>query len=52
MSGRKGMPHYSEEVKAQIRQEHEGGKSVRELSRQYGISRYAIQKAGVDYARK
>ena len=43
MAGKKGMPHYGKEVKAQMRQEHEEGRSVRELSREYGISRYAIQ---------
>lgn len=43
MSGRKGMLHYSEEMKTQIRQEHKEGRSVHKLSREYGISRYAIQ---------
>lgn len=43
MSGRKGMRHYSEELKEQIRQEISGGKSQNEVSREYGISRYAVQ---------
>lgn len=43
MSGKKGMAHYSEETKAHIRQEHKQGRSVKSLSKQYGISRYAIQ---------
>ena len=43
MSGYKGMLHYSEELKAEIRQAHEQGEGVRSLSRRYGISRYAIQ---------
>lgn len=43
MSGRKGMRHYSEELKEQIRQEISGGKSQNEVSREYGISRYTVQ---------
>ena len=43
MSGKKGMPRYTEETKLHIRQEQQAGKGVRELSREYGISRYAIQ---------
>ena len=43
MSGRKGMQHYSEELKEQIRQEISAGKSQNEVSRQYGISRYTVQ---------
>ena len=43
MSGRKGMRHYSEELKEQIRQEVAGGKSQNEVSREYGISRYTVQ---------
>ena len=37
MSGKKGMLHYSEALKKQVRQ------SQNEVSRKYGISRYAIQ---------
>ena len=43
MSGRKGMRHYSEELKEEIRQEIAGGKSQNEVSREYGISRYTVQ---------
>ena len=43
MSGRKGMRHYSEELKEQIRQEIAGGKSQNEVSREYRISRYTVQ---------
>jgi transposase len=43
MSGRKGVGHYSEELKEQIIQENKSGASVKGLSKQYGISRYAIQ---------
>ena len=37
------MSHYSEELKEQVRQEIAAGKSQNEVSRKYGISRYAIQ---------
>lgn len=43
MSGKKGMNHYSEEMKEQIRREIQRGKSQKEISREYGVSRYAIQ---------
>lgn len=43
MSGKKGMVHYSEEMKEQVRKEIVAGKSQREVSRKYGISRYTIQ---------
>lgn len=43
MSGKKGMPRYSEETKEMIISAHQKGESVIGLSRQYGISRYAIQ---------
>ena len=43
MSGRKGMMHYSRELKEQVIQENKRGASVVALSKQYGISRYAIQ---------
>ena len=43
MSGRKGMRHYSEELKEQIRQEIAEGKSQNEVSSEYGISRYTVQ---------
>lgn len=37
------MVHYSEEMKEQVRREINEGKSQYEVSREYGISRYAIQ---------
>lgn len=43
MSGKKGMAHYSEEMKEHIRREIKSGKSQCEVSRKYGISRYTIQ---------
>ena len=43
MSGRKGVKHYSEEMKEQIIRENKSGVSVLALSKRYGISRYAIQ---------
>lgn len=43
MSGRKGMKHYSESIKKQIRQEHETGSSLSELSKKYGVSIYSVE---------
>ena len=43
MSGRKGMNHYSEEMKEKIRNEIASGKSQIQISKEYGISRYTIQ---------
>lgn len=43
MSGKKGMIQYSDETKAMVQCEYKTGVGVRELSRKYGISRYAIQ---------
>lgn len=43
MAGKKGMKQYPVSMKAKIKEEHGQGRSVRELSREYGISRYAIQ---------
>lgn len=42
MGNRKGQKHYSEEIKSQIRKEHEKGASTHFLERKYGISRYSI----------
>ena len=42
MGNRKGQKHYSEEIKAQIRKEHEEGASTHLLERKYGISRHSI----------
>ena len=43
MSGKKGMKHYPEELKEQVRQEYESGASMRSLSRKYGISMYSVE---------
>lgn len=43
MSGKKGMPRYSEETKEKIIAEQKAGSSINALSRTYGISRYSIQ---------
>ncbi len=43
MSGKKGMKHYPEEIKEQIRLEYEQGISLNSISRKYGISRCAVQ---------
>lgn len=43
MSGVKGMNHYPEEVKNEIRRAYQEGQSVKSLSKIYGISRYSIQ---------
>ena len=43
MSGVKGMKNYSMGIREKVVAEHRNGISQRELSRKYGISRYAIQ---------
>ena len=43
MSGKKGMKMYPLEIRENILTEHKKGVSQCELSRKYGISRYAIQ---------
>lgn len=44
MSGKKGMHRYSEAFKQQVLKEYQNGTNSQiELSRKYGISRYAIQ---------
>lgn len=43
MSGKKGTKHYPTEIRERIVKEHHNGKTQRQLSREYGISRYAIQ---------
>lgn len=40
---KKGILHYTTEFKAAIVEEQRSGKSVRSLSLEYGVSRYAIQ---------
>lgn len=43
MSGKKGMPRYSDETKEMVIEEQKRGVSISALSCKYGISRYAIQ---------
>lgn len=43
MSGIKGMKRYPPDIKEKIVAEYESGKSQNEISKEYGISRYAIQ---------
>ena len=43
MSGKEGMKHYPEQLKEEIRRRAEEGASQKELSREYGVSRYSIQ---------
>ena len=42
MSGKKGMKHYPDSIKEQIRKEHEAGASLSGLQRKYGISYWSI----------
>lgn len=43
MSGKKGMKKYPTTLRAVVAERINAGDSQRELSREYGISRYAIQ---------
>ena len=43
MSGKKGMKRYPQGIKEEVINEYNQGKTQRQLSREYGISRYAIQ---------
>ena len=43
MGGRKGMKHYPESFKLQIKQEYDAGASMKSLHRKYGISVYSIE---------
>jgi transposase-like protein len=43
MAGIKGMKHYPESFKLQIKQEHDAGASMKSLHRKYGISVYSIE---------
>ena len=43
MAGRKGMKHYPESFKLQIKQEYDAGASMKSLHRKYGISVYSIE---------
>ena len=43
MAGRKGMKHYPESFKLQIKEEHDAGASMMSLHRKYGVSVYSIE---------
>ena len=43
MSGQKGMKKYPEQLKEEVRRRAKEGVSQKELSREYGVSRYSIQ---------
>lgn len=43
MAGKKGMKKYPESIRNEIRQKQENGQSVKSLSKEYGISRWALQ---------
>ena len=43
MAGIKGMKHYPESFKLQIKQEYDAGASMKSLHRKYGISVYSIE---------
>ena len=43
MANRKGVKHYPEELKRQIREEYESGSSMNSLSRKYGVSFYSVE---------
>lgn len=42
MSGRKGMPHYQQSFKEQIRKEYEAGASLHGLQQKYGVSYWSV----------
>ena len=42
MAGKKGMKHYPPDIKAEV-VDVVDGETVKSLSKEYGISRYAIQ---------
>ena len=44
MSGKKGMKKYPEGIREAVVRQIRNGKSQRAMSREYGISRYAIQE--------
>ena len=43
MSGRKGMKQYPAAIREEVRKQIVAGRSQKEISREYGISRYSIQ---------
>lgn len=42
MSGKKGMLHYTEEMKKQVQEEYVKGISIYGLSRRYSVNRWSI----------
>ena len=44
MAGKKGMKKYPQKIREQIIKEFHKGKSQLELHKEYGISRYSIQR--------
>ena len=43
MANRKGVKHYPESFKMQVKQEYEAGASMMSLHRKYGISVYSVE---------
>lgn len=43
MAGKKGMKRYPEEYRQKVQAEYKAGMGIRELSRKYGGSKYAVQ---------
>ena len=43
MSGKKGMKRYDIAIREEVVKKQRAGQSVKSLSKEYGISRYAIQ---------
>ena len=43
MANRKGVKHYPESFKLQIKEEHDAGASMRNLKKKYGVSIYSIE---------
>lgn len=43
MSGKKGMKHYPEWMKEEVRQRQAAGESQNEICRELGVSRYTVQ---------
>ena len=43
MAGKKGMKKYPESIRNEIREKQKNGQSVKSLSKEYEISRWAIQ---------
>ena len=50
MAGRKGMKHYPESFKLQIKKEHDAGASMKSLHRKYGVSVYSIESPSFVFA--